>query len=338
MKEQEQKTNSRGITLIALIITIVILLILAGIVLGTLKGRNGIIKKADEADLKTTHLGVKERMEFLALQRESYRDETDFIEYLKSKGYIDDDGIINIKKVFDKGSNYGNGTNEKDVYKIVKDDKYLLNYYDKSGVATEIWSMKNDTISVGDNDDPEEGEKIAEVSWIYYEGSNGDLTITGFTKGDFSSVCEDIYDHPSAFLDADVLKFPSYIEGKKVIGVDFNVADWGSLTVNGPKKLVFGDTIEYIDGSQNASNTACVLFEGFESVELSQNLKTLHRVYFSSTLLTSITIPKSLTSLPERTFNDGPSSCPNLTITLEKGSTLQIPANKWGAKDVIREQ
>lgn len=331
--------RNRGITLIALIITIVILLILAGITLGTLKGRNGLIKKADEADLKTTHLGVKEKIEFLALQKESYRDETDFIEYLKSKEYIDDNGIIDTKKVFDKKTNYGNGTNEKDVYKIEKDDKYILNYYDKSGVATEIWSMKNDTISVGDNNEPEEGEKIAEVSWIYYEGSNGDLTITGFTKGDFSSVCEDIYDHPSVFLDADVLKFPSYIDGKKVIGVDFNVTDWSSLTVNGPKKLVFGDTIEYIDGSQNASHIAYVLFEGFESVKLSQNLKRLDRVYFSSTALTSITIPKSLTRLPSDTFNRGTfCSCPNLTITLEKGSTLQIPSDNWGAKDVIREQ
>jgi len=54
----------------------------------------------------------------------------------------------------------------------------------------------------------------------------------------------------------------------------------------------------------------------------------------SSTLLTSITIPKSVTKLTDRTFRD----CSNLTITLEKGSTLEIPANKWGAKDVIREQ
>ena len=83
----------------------------------------------------------------------------------------------------------------------------------------------------------------------------------------------------------------------------------------------------------------CTLFEGFESVKLPQNLKRLDYVYFSSTALTSITIPKSLTVLSERTFNNGSfCSCPNLTIILEKGSTLQIPDNKWGAKDVIREQ
>lgn len=251
MKEQEQKTNSRGITLIALIITIVILLILAGIVLGTLKGRNGIIKKADEADLKTTHLGVKERMEFLALQRESYRDETDFIEYLKSKGYIDDDGIINIKKVFDKGSNYGNGTNEKDVYKIVKDDKYLLNYYDKSGVATEIWSMKNDTISVGDNDASEDRVEGSNVTWIYEEDSNGDLIITGV--GDFKL---HVYAYNiEAESEIEILKIPSHIANKKVVEVSWKLesnnvdTQWYRYHGNqdkilGIKEIIYSTTIK----------------------------------------------------------------------------------------------
>ncbi len=325
----KSKKNNRGITLIALIITIVILLILAGITLGTLKGRNGLIKKADEADLKTTHLGVKEKIEFLALQKESYRDETDFIEYLKSKEYIDDNGIIDMEKVFDRKANYGNGTNEKDVYKIEKDDKYILNYYDKSGVATEIWSMKNDTISVGDNNEPEEGDKIAEVSWIYEENSNGDLIITGFTQGDSSTIgTEGEYEYISIFLDTDVLEFPSYIEGKKVVSVSFSVARYGALTIKGPKRLVFGDTIEYIGGG-------CV-FEEIESVKLPQNLKTLGYVSFRSTLLTSITIPKSVTMVYSNSYMFR--SCPNLTVILEKGSTLQIPSDKWGAKDVIREQ
>jgi len=219
MKQSKTKTNNRGITLIALIITIVILLILAGIVLGTLKGKNGIIKKADEADLKTTHLGVKEKMEFLALQKESYRDETDFIEYLKSKGYIDDDGIIDMKKVFDKRTNYGNGANEKDVYKIVKDDKYVLNYYDKSGAATEVWSLKDDTISVGDNNETEDRVEGSDVTWIYEEDSNGDLIITGIE--DFKLV---IYAYSiEAESEIETLKIPSHIANKKVVEVSWKL-------------------------------------------------------------------------------------------------------------------
>ena len=37
------KSNSKGITLIALVITIIVLLILAGITIATLTGDNGII-------------------------------------------------------------------------------------------------------------------------------------------------------------------------------------------------------------------------------------------------------------------------------------------------------
>lgn len=43
------KSNSKGITLIALVITIIVLLILAGITIATLTGDNGIIGKAINA-------------------------------------------------------------------------------------------------------------------------------------------------------------------------------------------------------------------------------------------------------------------------------------------------
>lgn len=38
--------NNKGITLIALVITIIILLILAGITIATLTGENGILRKS----------------------------------------------------------------------------------------------------------------------------------------------------------------------------------------------------------------------------------------------------------------------------------------------------
>ena len=48
-----RKTN-RGITLIALVITIIVLLILAGVTIATLTGDNGILKQADKAKTETT--------------------------------------------------------------------------------------------------------------------------------------------------------------------------------------------------------------------------------------------------------------------------------------------
>ena len=48
-----KRINNRGITLIALVITIIVLLILTGVTIATLTGENGILTKATEASKKT---------------------------------------------------------------------------------------------------------------------------------------------------------------------------------------------------------------------------------------------------------------------------------------------
>ena len=60
MKKLKQKNN--GITLIALIVTIIVLLILAGITIATLTGENGIITKAIEAQEQTIIAEEKEKI------------------------------------------------------------------------------------------------------------------------------------------------------------------------------------------------------------------------------------------------------------------------------------
>ena len=50
----------KGITLIALVITIIVLLILAGVSIAALSGNNGILTKAKEASQKTVEAQKKE--------------------------------------------------------------------------------------------------------------------------------------------------------------------------------------------------------------------------------------------------------------------------------------
>ena len=45
--------KKRGITLIALIVTIIVLLILAGVTIATLTGENGILTKENTAKIET---------------------------------------------------------------------------------------------------------------------------------------------------------------------------------------------------------------------------------------------------------------------------------------------
>ena len=55
--------NETGITLIALAVTIIILIILAGISISTLNGKNGILNQANSAKIMTIVSGVKEEIE-----------------------------------------------------------------------------------------------------------------------------------------------------------------------------------------------------------------------------------------------------------------------------------
>ena len=61
------KTNNKGITLIALVITIIILLILAAVAIQLALGDNGLIKKAQSGQEKQTIAEVKEKFKTLEL-------------------------------------------------------------------------------------------------------------------------------------------------------------------------------------------------------------------------------------------------------------------------------
>lgn len=75
--------NQKGITLIALVITIIVLLILAGVTIAMLTGENGILTKAKTADTDTKNAEAAERinMELQAFKTDilangSIQDET----------------------------------------------------------------------------------------------------------------------------------------------------------------------------------------------------------------------------------------------------------------------
>ena len=54
--------NQKGITLIALVITIIVLLILAGVSIAMLTGQNGVLTRAADADTATEKAGIAEKV------------------------------------------------------------------------------------------------------------------------------------------------------------------------------------------------------------------------------------------------------------------------------------
>ena len=140
MKENQKQT--KGITLIALVITIIVLLILAGVSIAMLTGENGILTQAQNANNKTEQ-AQKEEKNIL----NSYEDQMN--EYI---GIDWDTVLVNAKKHPEQVTStaIGVGTNGKPVnmdlweYTKLDDGTYALN--DKDTITAEKeenWSEVN---------------------------------------------------------------------------------------------------------------------------------------------------------------------------------------------------
>ena len=68
MKTKKEFKKQKGITLIALVITIIVLLILAGVTIATLTGDNGIITRTNQAKTKMEEATLEEKIRLLATE------------------------------------------------------------------------------------------------------------------------------------------------------------------------------------------------------------------------------------------------------------------------------
>ena len=66
------------------------------------------------------------------------------------------------------------------------------------------------------------------------------------------------------------------------------------------------------------------------TVNLSNSITTIDKQAYKDCASKTITIPKSVTYIADDAFKN----CSSLeNIIIEKGSTLTVPNNKWGAKN-----
>ncbi len=188
----------KGITLIALVITIIVLLILAGVSIAMLTGQNGILTQAANAKVEQSHGAV---MEGIALAYNEYQIEinaasntklastetvqiqgkeekalasySSFLDFLNSKGYIKEGttDVLDVEALTGSRQALGNGT-DTDVYKIEEQDgNYVVNYYDEPTNPEQIWSISNSTETGDVTLEPDTGK---EALILVYNVSAGD--------------------------------------------------------------------------------------------------------------------------------------------------------------------
>ena len=177
---KEKLRQQKGITLIALVITIIVLLILAGVSIATLMGDNGILTNATKARTEDAHASVREAISLayseyiMEIEIDKTGDTTKiastqnvkirgienhvlasgeevgtFKDFLTQKGYIDANGVINVEKLVGSSLSIGKGnaTDKKDVYIFEEtEDSYILRYYDDKGSSEDLWQNEKKNV------------------------------------------------------------------------------------------------------------------------------------------------------------------------------------------------
>jgi len=125
-KFQTLTSNQRGITLIALVVTIIVLLILAGVTINIVFSDNGIIKRAQSVGATQKNAEIMEKLELIKANLEITKrvdgkiTEQDYFNGLKEAGIISDPNIggDNIKELPEEDG--------KKKYEVITDDGEVL--------------------------------------------------------------------------------------------------------------------------------------------------------------------------------------------------------------------
>ena len=209
IKKLEEK---RGITLIALVITIIVLLILAGVTIATLTGDNGILTKAQEASEDTKRANAEEQVK-LAVQAsygtdgkinmDTLNNELKKIEGLTYKGSaisdsnkitslpdtVNVDGYdVTINGNGSVGDNGGNDNTETIVEGVtIPDGFYYVGGTKEEGIV--ISDDSNDA-NKGTSWEVAKTLKGNQFVWVPVEDDSAFKTYEGYYEGDIDSMLE----------------------------------------------------------------------------------------------------------------------------------------------------
>ena len=208
--------NQKGITLISLIITIIVMMILAGIALSFSVGENGVITKAEETKIVISTSEELERISLAILNAK-----TSNLSYLNRNLEFDEKFI---KQVIEKEFGVGSCDVRKESdyfvvtmmdsnnkYKVTVDgkvEKITINdeKIEKFEITTDTQGViftQLDGITPGDPSNLKNGDKVicGDYRYIYQTSNQGwSVEVLDKTKEKYEKIAEEIYKKPTLSL------------------------------------------------------------------------------------------------------------------------------------------
>ena len=288
----EVEENKKGITLVALVVTIVVLLILAGVSLNLLIGNNGIITRAQQAKISNDLSSYKEQLAMFIAEKKVENPE--FYESSLTAGK--NNLYYNTKTSEDEKT-------IKDIINDVKDEyldslevikgKLIINTQDKNiikvaqtvGVEPNPYDIRNGVLQSSDGN-------------LLLMDENGTLripdSVTEIGEGAFSG-----------------------IEGLKTIIIP------GTVKTIATSAFSFNTTLETVileEGVENIGNQAFNGCSNIKNVNLPESLKRIGNLaFYQCSKLETVTIPGNIQDIGSYAF----SACGILdNVVLENGNKL----------------
>ena len=338
MKKEVIK-KSKGITLIALVVTIVVLLILAGVSISMLTGENGIITQAQEA--KTgTEIGNEREQVKLAYTSASTKkitngdnsevtadDINEELNIQRSDATASGEGIITVK--FNKSGREYDITVDGNILEVPSIDMVNIFKYDPStGYITGIKDEYIYKVSGKRTNEKANEIKIASV------GDN-------FKIATWAPPVYRIDERLKGYL-----KIPEIIEGTRIIGIAdgafysiknlYNIKIPNSITSIGNYAFEYSGSLERISIPESVTSIGEAAFDGCSSlvsINIPNNVTEIKDSTFSRCWnLKNIIIPESVTSIGDRAF----AQCASLiNITIPENVTSMGSDAFWNCNNLL---
>ena len=312
----KSENNAKGITLIALVVTIIALLILAGVAINLTIGDNGVITRASKARLTSELSTYKEELEMYSVGKE-----------LENNGFMRDTLTAGKEKLNYNTQPEGEEGNIKTIINSISDEyleklevikgELLINTKDKN----EIEIAQSLGIEVNPYDITEEGELLSSYGNLLLMSEDGTLTIpervTKIGEGAFSNLeglktiiipgtCKEIAQN--AFAYNPTLETVIMEDGVEKIGAKAFTNCTNLISVEMPDSVIeigascfaLNMKLEKVRFSNMLKTLNNQTFDGcskLKEIKLPEHLEQINSLCFSGTNITNIKFPPNLKNI-----------------------------------------